>query len=381
MARIVLGSYMVRYPLAGMLSSPLQWMLACDRLGHDVYLVEKSGWARSCFDPSRNVMTDDCSYGTRVVDRLLSRFDLGGRWCYVAADGRYHGRSKESIDAIFESADLFLDFGAHAAWEEEAAGCELRVLIDGEPAFTQIKMELKLAAGEALPTYDRYYTVGANIGTDRASAPTAGREWNWVVHPVDLDLFQPADPASDGSFTTVMNWRAHDPIRWAGKTYGQKDEEFASFLDLPKRVSVPIEVAVSGKDVPRDALSEHGWGLRDAQAVTKTLDEYRRYMQESRGEFGVAKNVFVATNSGWFGDRSGAYLATGRPVVLQDTGFSHYLPCGEGLLAVTNVEEAAWAIEQVTGNYARHSQRAREIAAEHLEAGRVVARFLGELGL
>jgi hypothetical protein len=379
MARIVLGSYMVRYPLAGMLSSPLQWLVACDRLGHEVYLVEKSGWANSCFDPSRSTMTDDCSYGTKVVNALLSRHGLGGRWCYVAADGRYHGLSRESIEAVLASADLYLDFGSHGQWNEEAAGCDLRVLIDGEPAFTQMKMELKLAAGEEVPTYDRYYTVGANIG--RASSPTAGREWNWVVYPVNLDLFQPADPAPDGSFTTVMNWRAHEPIRWAGKVYGQKDVEFAKFLDLPKRLPVLVEVAVSGKDVPRDALTEHGWRLRDAHAVTKTFDGYRRYMQASRGEFGVAKNVFVATNSGWFSDRSAAYLATGRPVVLQDTGFSQHLPCGEGLFAVKNVEEAASAIEEATGNYMRHSKRAREIAAEHLEAQHVVAGFLGELGL
>jgi hypothetical protein len=380
-ARIVLGSYMVRYPLAGMMSSALQWLVACDRLGHEVYLVEKSGWASSCFDPSRKVMTDDCSYGTKVVDALLSRFGLGGRWCYLAADGRYHGLPKESIEAVLASADVFLDYGSHGAWNEEAAGCDLRVLIDGEPAFTQMKMELKLAAGEEVPTYDRYYTLGANIGTDRASSPTAGRAWKWVVHPVNPDLFQPAEPPPDGAFTTVMNWRAHDPIRWGGKVYGQKDVEFAKFLDLPKRVPVPVEVAVSGKDVPRNALTEHGWSLRDAHAVTKTFDAYRRYMQASKGELGVAKNVFVATNSGWFGDRSAAYLATGRPVVLQDTGFSQHLPCGEGLFAVKDVEEAAWAIEEVTGSYMRHSKRAREIAAEHLEAKQVVGRFLGELGL
>ena len=116
MARIVLGSYMVRYPLAGMLSSPLQWLFACDRLGHEVYLAEKSGSASSCFDPSRNVMTDDCSYGTKVVDALLSRFGLSGRWCYLAADGRYHGLSKESIEAALASADLFFDFGSHGTW-------------------------------------------------------------------------------------------------------------------------------------------------------------------------------------------------------------------------------------------------------------------------
>jgi len=381
MARIVLGSYMVRYPLAGMLSSPLQWLVACDRLGHEVYVVEKSGWANSCFDPSRNVMTDDCSYGTKVVDGLLSDFGMGGQWCYVGADGRYHGLSRESIEAVFASADLFLDFGSHGAWNEEAVRCDLRVLIDGEPAFTQMKMELRLAAGKEVPTYDRYYTVGANIGTDRATSPTAGREWNWVVHPVNLELFQPVDPAPYGSFTTVMNWRGHDPIRWAGKEYGQKDVEFAKFLDLPRRLTRPIEVAVSGKDVPRDVLAEHGWGVRDGQAVTRTFDAYRRYIQTSSGEFGVAKNVFVATNSGWFSDRSAVYLATGRPVVLQDTGFSQHLPCGEGLFAVTNVEEAASAIEEATGNYLHHSKRAREIAADHLEAQQVVRRFLGELGL
>ncbi len=381
MARIVLGSYIVRYPLGGMMSWVLQYLVGFQRLGHEVFFVEKSGYTDSCYDPSKNVMSDDCSYGTATLNALLARFGMQDRWCFVDAQENYYGLSRACIEAVFKSADLFVDMGTHGAWLPEATETGLRVLIDGEPGFTQIKMEKRLAAGEELPYYDFYYTVGRNIGTSISTAPTAGRGWRGQFHPVVTDLFRCEPVTKNVAFTTVMNWQSHQPVDFNGTIYGQKDVEFNKFIELPRRVVAPLEVAVSGKNVPTDQLQHSGWRVRDAHKVTLSFDSFCNYIRTSSGEFSVCKHVFVAMNSGWFSDRSAAYLASGRPVVLQDTGFSDHLPCGRGLFAVQTVDEAAAAIKVITRQYKQHAQWAREIAMEYLDATKVLRRFLGELGL
>jgi hypothetical protein len=380
-ARIVLGSYMVRYPLGGMMSWVLQYIVGFQRLGHDIWFVEKAGYPDSCFDPVRNVMSDDCAYGASVLNDLLRRFDLHERWCFVDAAGRYYGVDRAGIEAVLASADLFVDMGTHGAWLEEAAVARMRVLIDGEPGMTQMKMQKRLDAGESLPEYDFYYTTGRNIGTEASRAPAAGRVWRPIFHPVVVDLFPHVPPLSGAPFTTVMNWQSYERVEYRGVAYGHKDLEFERFASLPQRTTAPLEVAVSGKDVPRERLGELGWRTRDAHDVTMSFDGFRAYIQGSMGEFSVCKNGYVATNSGWFSDRGAAYLASGRPVVQQETGFSTHLPCGEGLFAAQTVEEAAAALDEIGRDYARHAQRAREIAVEHLEASVVLGGFLRELGI
>jgi hypothetical protein len=386
MARIVLGSYMVRYPLGGMMSWVLQYLVGFQRLGHDVYFVEKAGYSNSCYDPCRNVMSDDCRYGAAALDSLLARFDLGNRWCFVDASGGYRGMTRESIEAVFKSADLFIDMGTHGSWLREAGDAGLRVLIDGEPGFTQMKMANAVSAGRELPQYDHYYTTGRNIGTERSSVPTVGRKWRHVFHPVVPELFEmngreapAADDEADAWYTTVMNWQSYQPVEYEGRAYGHKDVEFDKFRELPKEAAVPLEVAVSGKDVPREELEAAGWRVRDAHEVTVSFDSFRNYIRSSRGEFSVCKSGYVATNSGWFSDRSAAYLAAARPVVMQETGFSEHLPCGEGLFAVSSVDEAAAALDDIESDYAHHAARAREIAFEILDARKVLGRFLDEL--
>jgi hypothetical protein len=381
MARIIVGSYMVRYPLGGMMSWVLQYLVGFQRLGHEVYFVEKSGHSGACFDPSRNVMTDDPSYGTATVAALLERFGLDDHWCFVDVAGKYHGLERMAIEAVFRSADVFLDMGTHGAWLEEARYTQCRVLGDGEPGFTQMKMAKQLELGEVLPQYDFYYTAGVNVGTAKSTAPTAGRSWRTLFHPVVVDLFPHFPGEADAPFTTVMNWQSHAPIEFGGRTYGQKDVEFAKFVDLPRRTRAAMEVAVAGKDVPRDQLRDSGWRVRDAHQTTKSFDAFQQYIFDSKGEFGVCKNVFVVTSSGWFSDRSAAYLASGRPVVLEDTGFSDHLPCGRGLFAVSTLDEAAAAIDEINNDYDRHSSAARQIARECLEAKSLLGRFLSEIGL
>lgn len=381
MARIIVGSYMIRYPLGGMISWVLQYLLGFHQLGHEVYFVEKSGYPNSCYNPVLKFMSNDCLYGIRIVSSLLARFGLQERWCYVDAENHYYGLSQVKIEEIFATADLFLEMGTQEAWLTESDNAQLRVLVDGDPGFTQIHMIHRLELGEKLPIYDFYYTTGRNIGTHKSTIPTVGVKWNHIFHPIILDLFHVNLARNKAPFTTVMNWRSYETATYQGISYGHKDIEFQKFVNLPLLTSAPLELAISGNKVPADYLTDNMWHLRNAHDVTISFDSFASYIYDSMGEFSFCKHAYVATNSGWFSDRSAAYLASGRPVVMQETGFSDHLPCGNGLFAVRTAEEAAIAINEIVTNYDCHSKWAREIANEYLDAKKVLKRFLNELAL
>ncbi len=381
MSSIILGSWLIRYPLGGNLSWALQYILGLKDLGHEVYFVEKAGYFNSCFDVAKQSMSNDCSYGITIVSELFKRFCLQDNWCYVDYTGKYYGRSKDQIADVFKRAELFIDSGSHGSWAEEATHARLRVLIDGEPGYTQMKWANNLAQGIPIPQYDRYFTNGKNIGTTDNPAPTLYIQWEHIYSPVNTDLFTPEPSVVGSPYSTIMNWQSHEPIKYKGKEYGQKDIEFEKFIELPTLVQQPLEVAVSGKSIPLDRLQKNKWIINDAQKVTISFDAFRQYISYCRGEFSVCKNVFIENHTGWFSDKSAAYLASGRPVVLQDTGFSNHLPVGEGLFAVNTVEEAKDAILQIEDNYSFHSRRAREVACEYLEASTVMKVFLNKLGI
>lgn len=358
----------------------LQYLVGLSRLGHEVWYVERAARPNDWFDPTRDAMGDDCSYGARTVGDLLARHGFGGRWQLVDLAGRRYGAATQQIDAAFESADLFIDMGGDHSWLEDAARC-MRVLIDCEPGFTQMKMASRLEAGEPLPHYDFYYTPGRNIGTGKSSVPTAGKAWRPLADSVVPDLFAVDSTEPGAPFTTVMSWQSMRPRVYQGRTYGNKDLEFERFEALPELTKVPLELAVSGRDVPWERLARAGWRTRNANDISTSFEAYAAYIRRSRGEFTVAKHCFVATNCGWFGDRAAVFLASGRPVVMQDTGWAEHLPCGEGLFAVRTVEEAAAALDEVERDYARHSRRAREIAEECLDSEKVFRGLLSELGV
>ena len=378
MARILLGSCMVRYPLGGMMSYVLQWLLGLQQLGHDVYFVEKADYENACYDPSQHVMGDDCHFGVAAVRSLLSKYDLGDRFCFVDVSGNYYGIGRADIEQIFATADLFIDMGSHGAWLPEAEKTGCKVLVDGEPGYSQMQMEKSRRRDLALPHYDHYYSHGANIGTTASSAPDVGVIWKGVYSPVVLDEFRCERPTASSAFTTIMNWQSHAPIEFDGVIYGQKDREFPKFIELPNRTSGKLEIAVSGP-IPKVELEATGWRINNAQRVTRNYSSFRHYIRDSLGEFSVCKNIFVETRSGWFSDRSAAYLASGRPVIMQDTGFSAHLPCGLGLYAINTVDEAAGAIDSILSDIDTNSVAACEIAREYLSTSRVLPRLLEEV--
>ena len=376
MARFIVSGGLLRYPLAGHAQWILGWLVGLQRMGHEVHYVERALWPDSCFNPETWEMSDDCSYGAGFVRSILTDHGLQERWSYQDLAGRYVGLTERDVIRAFSEADCYIALWTE--WHDEAESVPIRVLFDGEPAFNQIKME----HGQLDPdhAYDRYYTVGLNIGTANSSAPTAGRTWQPMLTPTLVSDYVQAPTADHSGYVGIMNWQSHREVEFDGKTYGQKDLEFGKFISLPTLVDVPFVLSVAGQ-APREELISNGWTLISPYEPTKTITSYKRFLAGSRGYFGVAKNVFVATNSGWLGTDAGYSLASGRPVVLQDTGFSDHLPTGTGLFAVRDVDEAAQAIDEIERDYQLHSDAARAIAYEWLDFRVVLPRFLEDLGL
>ncbi len=380
MARIIINGTMIRTPRGGLNLWHLAWLAGFKKLGHDVYFVERSSWENDCYNVAKRIMTNDCSYGIAVVNQLLSGHGLSENWCFIDHYGEYHGLSKNTINEVFDSADLYIDL-EWGEWIDESAKTTKRVFVDGEPGWFQIKLQRDIDNGKALPQYHYYSTDGGLIGTSHCNVPVGDIKWNHHLPPVLLDEVKLMEINSDAAFTTIMNWQSNKPFEYNGKVYGQKNIEFEKFIGLPALVNETMEVAISGSETPRDRIIGNGWSLKNADEISISSDSYLDYIANSKGEFSVAKNSFVQTNCGWFGDRAGYYLGSGRPVVLQDTGFSRLLPCGKGLIAVQTKEEAAEAIQMISSDYAMHSKAARDIAFEFLHTDKVLSKFLKNLGM
>jgi hypothetical protein len=346
------------------------YLLGLRALGHEVFYVEDTG--ECIFDPVHNTRATDPSYGTMYIHNALQPFGLGDRWAFVNYDGSYHGQSASAVRRYAADADLFLNLsGGSWFWRDEYARIPHKAFIDSDPGFTQ------LAIAKAEPWYvqffrqfDRLFTFGSNIGTPASSVPVGEFAWRKTWQPVTLDHWR-TDRAAGDRFSTVMTWQ----IESFTDVGGNKDQEFVKYIDLPARTRQPFELAVNG---PQSLLRAHGWPTVDAMSVSRNLWDYRDFIQRSKAEFGIAKHTYVSTSSGWFSDRTECYLASGRPALVQDTGWSAHLPAGEGLLAFSSPDEALAGIDAINGDYARHARRASEIAREHFDALRVLTRLVDE---
>jgi hypothetical protein len=365
---IILAGIMGRYPYGGVAWCSLMYLLGLASLGHKVWYLEDMGECN--FDPVENTLSKDPRYALGFIHSVLEPYEFGKRWCYVDWKQEYHGFSREAWLAVCAKADLFINLsGGSGLWRDEYASIPHSAYIDTDPAFTQLDAEMRPERIDFLSRYGALFTFGRNIGTSSSSVPTGGLHWQHTWQPVTVGDWQPSGRPPRKVFTTVMSWKI-DSFREIG---GNKDEEFLRFIDLPRHVSTPLELAVSG---PHDLLTAHGWLCRDAFSVSHNPEVYQGYIASSLGEFSVAKHTYVATNCGWFSDRTECYLASGRPAVVQDTGFSAHLPVGEGLLSYTTFEEAHDAVEQVVGDYERHAKAARDLAMSYFASEVVLPSLL-----
>ena len=366
--RILFAGIVARYPFGGVTWCSLMYLLGLRALGHEVFYLEDTG--ECVYDPIQNTRAIDPSYGTTYIHNALEPYGLGGRWSFVNYDGSYHGRSRDDVRKYASDADLFINLsGGSWFWRDEYAGIPHRVFIDSDPAFTQ------LAIAKAEPWYvaffqrfDRLFTFGANVGTPASPIPTGDFTWHKTWQPITMDDWRPAQAPRD-RFTTVMTWQ----IESFADVGGNKDQEFVKFIGLPSRTEQKFELAING---PHQLLREHGWDTVDAMQVSRTPTAYRDFIHGSKAEFGVAKHTYVANRSGWFSDRTECYLASGRPALVQDTGWTSHLPSGDGLLAFSTIDEAAAGVDRINADYSRHARQALDVARAHFDARVVLPPLL-----
>ena len=399
--RIVVVGTLASMPYAGMAWMHMQIAQGLRRLGHDVYYMEVSSiWP---YDPVRQMKVDDSDYALPYLAGVAERFDLADRWAYRRSydDAEWLGMPRARAEALLADADLTLDIaGATRLRTREALTTRRLVYYGTDPVYDDIVFATgDRVTRQAFDQYDDFVTYGENIGRPDCPIPPFPRLRARTRQPILLDCWH-TDRAPREQFTTVCNWRVggHDIIFEGETYYWSKDREFMKFIDLPRRVGSPVELAMGltneratrpglGDVIPTLGMTEdegrrlaaHGWTLIDAHGFTTDPSTYRDYIQTSKAEFTVAKDQNVRLRSGWFSERSACYLAAGRPVITQDTGFGSVLPTGEGLFAFTTLDQIVAAFDPVNTDYQRHRRAARAIAEEYFRAETVLARLLRDL--
>jgi hypothetical protein len=365
---IVIAAALAQRPRAGGHTwFALQYLLGFRALGWEVTLVDR-------LDPG---MPRD---GVNHLAAAMERFGLAGQWSLLMPDGQSAGLPRAALERRLASADLLLNVMGYLDDEDLLAAAPLRVFLDVDPGFGQMWRQLGLA--DPFAGHDRFVSVGLGVGRAGCGVPDCGFDWIATLPPVALDHWPLAPGGS--AFTSVATWRGpYAPVAYEGRTYGLRVHEFRRFLPLPELVPAEFELALAidpGDGADLERLTRAGWALTDPGNVAADPGAYRRFIQGSAAELAVAKGMYVDTESGWFSDRSACYLASGKPVIAQETGYGAHLPTGEGLLSFSNLEEAVEAVEAVRGDFPRHRRAAREIAEEHFAAERVLGLLIEQLG-
>lgn len=388
--RIIVSGLVGLHPVGGVAWDYLQYVLGFVRLGHDVYYHEDT-WSWP-YQPLERRQTKAATYSASYIKAFFDRYapELSGNWHYRHLHESSHGMSQTRFDQVARDADMFVNVsGASLIPDALPANC-VKVFVDTDPGYNQIVMLEKPRWSEnverwcaAIAAHDVHFTYAENIDGEDCRIPEVGYRWKKTRMPVVLDLWRDlrrCEPAAGAPWTTVMTWNAFKgPLIHRGIEYHSKDAEFEKFMSLPERAAVTMKVAVGGVDAPFGELRDRGWRAIDGPAATLRPDTYRQFIADSRAEFSIAKHVYVATRSGWFSCRSACYLAAGRPVVVQDTGFSAALPATAGLIAFDDLAGATDAIERVEGDWRAHSVAAQAVAEAHFSSDGVLADLLAQV--
>ena len=375
--RIIVLGYIVRGPMGGLAWHHMQYVMGLARLGHDVYFVEDSDDYPSCWDPDRDITDTDPTYGLRFATRAFEKAGLGDRWAYHDAHAsRWFGPCADYILDMCRSADLLLNLSGVNPLRPWLAEIPARTLIDTDPVFTQIGHLSGPGARDLASQHTTFLSFGENIGSPRSAIPDDGLPWQATRQPIVLDAWPVTPGSSPGKFTTIMKWSSYQAREHNGRRYGMKADSSGPYLDLPKKAGRIFEWTLGTQAAPTALLRSKGWELRDPRETTRDPWTYQRYIRDSKAEFSVAKHGYVVSRSGWFSERSACYLASGRPVVTQETGFSDWLNVRGGVIPFSSPEEAVAAIEEINGRYEFHCQMARDVAEEYFDARKVLTELL-----
>ncbi|MGB7686705.1 MAG: hypothetical protein WBL45_13090, partial [Solirubrobacterales bacterium] len=384
--KVVVLGMMTKMPVAGVVWQNLHYLLGFERLGCEPYYVETH--ARTPSMLMSDGEDDSSARGAEFIAAIMRRFGFADRWAFRALhdDGRCFGMSEAQLERLYGAADVILNLHGGTQPLPELAATGRLVYLETDPV--QLQLELRHGLQETLDFLEphcAFFTFAENWGNPDCGLPVQDRlHFQPTRQPVVMDLWPDRSPQPADLFTTIGNWRQDwRDVSFEGERYTwSKHYEFLKYLDLPERTGQAFELALSScEPSEREMLAQHGWGVRDGLEVSTGIDRYRDYIGASRGEFTVAKDQNVRLRTGWFSDRSATYLASGRPVVTQDTGFGSVLPTGEGLFSFDSIDAATAAIETIDADYARHALAARELAREHFSHEAVLGPMLDHLGV
>ena len=380
---VVVFGIMGCLPVAGtgVAWNTLQHLIALRRLGYDVYYVEATAvWPF-------NATTDDCTFPVTYISNLLNRFGFEGKWAYVAAhsDNRCYGLSELQLKDLYARADAIINLFGGTILRDEHMRCPIRIYLETDPVVHQIRIANREQRYiDLVAAHTALFTWGANYGEPDCGVPLESFEYKPTRSPVLLDCWDsPCNPAAR-YFTTIGHWdQSVKDLEYNGERYSwSKHCEFLKLLELPRRTTQDFSLALAIDDPATVQMLEgYRWHVEDAYQVSETLESYRAYIWGSRGELTVAKDMNVRLRSGWFSERSACYLAAGKPVITQETGFSKSIPTGLGLYGFQKLEDIPPAIEAINSDYPRHSQAAKEIAAEYFDAEKLLRQVMIEAGL
>ena len=382
--KIVVLHFAGQMPLAGVACQALQYLLGLEQLGYEPWYIEDSG--ANPYDPRVNSIAMECGYNIAYLRRVMEHYGFEGRWGYWdAIQDVCYGLSRDRIRSLYAEAAAVINLCGATRLREEHLACPIRIMIDTDPVYEQIKYaKADKASRTYLDAHTHFFTYGENLGTPDCGVPLCGVAWRPTRPPIDLRLW-PEACDSPSCFTTIGTWENKGKnIEFEGSQYvWSKHVNFKQFLDLPRRrpeTCFRLAMLPPNERV-RNEIEGCGWSLIDPRPISADLLRYRHFIAHSGGEFTVAKDIYVRPNSGWFSDRSACYLATGRPVVTMRTGVGKFYPVGRGLFEYTTHEEALASIDAIIADYSKHSSSARMIAREYFDADRVVGAVLAAAGL
>jgi hypothetical protein len=381
--RVLVLHFAGQMPLAGIAWQAMHYVLGLERLGYEAWYIEDGG--ANPYDPRQNSVVMECDYNVGFVRRMMERYGLGDRWAYWdAINDRYHGLSRERVHRLYRESDALINLCGATRLRDEHMECPVRIMVDTDPIYEQIKYA-KADAGSRgyLDAHTHFFTYGENLGAPDCPVPLSGVPWKPTRPPVVLSEW-PVDERRPNCFTTIATWENKGKnIEFGGDVYvWSKHVNFLRFLDVPRRTGRCFRMAMlpPTEAVEREVAAA-GWQLTDPRPVSAGMDEYRDFVRGSRGEFTVAKDIYVRPNSGWFSDRSVCYLAAGRPVITMRTGFTKFYPAGRGLFEYSSTEEVEAALAAIDQDYRLHSRAARQVAAEYFDSDAVIGRLMKDAGL
>jgi hypothetical protein len=371
-----------KLPLAGVSLYVLHHVVGLQELGYEVHYVERQNRSGESFDPDSNEMTDDTAPALTCLRDLLPRFSIGeSRFSFVDLAGVCHGSGWAGLETAVARADFVLTI-ADPTWFDVLELNSRRAYIDGDPVFTQIAVETGVGSrADAATHYDVLFSYGTRIGEPDCTIPDAGRRWLPARPVVATSLWNVEPAPRNAPVGAILHWAAGSDVEYEGLVYGHKDREFVRVANAPARArGRRFVLALGGGGAQKGDLRDAGWELTDPLEASRSLGGYQAFVRDCWADLGVAKHAYVVSRSGWFSDRSTCYLAAGRPVLHQDTGYTDWLDVENGVLPFSDSDSLAEALERLEAEYERHMNGARRIAEEHFEARTVLASMLEEAG-